>query len=244
MMPNHQSSTLVQSIRRRCYANLPSPRRKYRESVQRLTPDASRILDIGCGYTAPTLNELNSPGTIKIGIDLVDKFTPPQDVHVLRADGGELPFENQAFDLVISRSVLEHLPEPLLVFREVFRVLCPGGRFVFLTPNRWDYVSVGASLIPNRLHPWLVQKMTGRDEDDTFPTMYRANSVGQIRSLARQIGYHLESIELLREHPHYLQFNSLLYAAGTVFDHTFQRFVHSVRPWILGVLRRPADSSA
>src|SRR5260370_18797793 len=54
---------------------------------------------------------------------------------ILRGVGEHLPFASGSFDLVVSVWVLEHLREPLTVFREVGRVLRPGAHFVFLTPN-------------------------------------------------------------------------------------------------------------
>ena len=139
------------------------------------------------------------------------------------------------------RSVLEHLKHPEIVFSEVRRVLTSEGRMLFLTPNWWDYVSLGSSLIPNRLHPRLVKLMTGRLENNTFPTFYQANTTLRLRFLANQAGLEVVSLETLREHPHYLQFNSLAYSLGLVYEQLLQRRVKQLRPWILGVLRRTEE---
>ena len=45
---------------------------------------------------------------------------PKYDIH-------DLPFENEAFDYVISDQVLEHVENPLLAFKEASRVLKRGG---------------------------------------------------------------------------------------------------------------------
>jgi SAM-dependent methyltransferase len=47
------------------------------------------------------------------------------------ADAEQLPYPDDAFDLVIGHAVLHHIPDVGLAFREVLRVLKPGGRFVF-----------------------------------------------------------------------------------------------------------------
>lgn len=47
--------------------------------------------------------------------------------------GEKLPFADSSFDFVHAYSVLEHVDDPLQVFREVFRVLRPGGGFYFST---------------------------------------------------------------------------------------------------------------
>jgi SAM-dependent methyltransferase len=44
-----------------------------------------------------------------------------------------LPYDDGSFALVHAYSVLEHVDDPLQVFREVYRVLAPGGGFYFLT---------------------------------------------------------------------------------------------------------------
>lgn len=58
-------------------------------------------------------------------------------IEIMRHDLAEkLPFPDGAFDLVVSNAVVEHLHGiHASVFAEAFRVLAPGGRFVFTTPN-------------------------------------------------------------------------------------------------------------
>ena len=47
------------------------------------------------------------------------------------ADAEELPYPDESFDVVIGHAVLHHIPDLGLTFREILRVLKPGGRFVF-----------------------------------------------------------------------------------------------------------------
>src|SRR5207302_7081240 len=96
----------------------------------------------------------------------------------VRGDLGHLPFPADHFDMVISRSVVEHLEDPKRVFREFYRVLRPGGKVIIITPNKYDYVSLIAALTPYRLHRALVSKIFQVSEDDVFPTLYRANTRG------------------------------------------------------------------
>ena len=55
---------------------------------------------------------------------------------------------------------------------------------MLLTSSKYDYVSVAAQLISNRFHTKVVSATEGRDEMDTFPTFYRANSRRQLGRLA------------------------------------------------------------
>lgn len=60
---------------------------------------------------------------------------PCQDVQHLR-------LADASFDLVTSTEVFEHVPDDLRGFREVCRVLRPGGRFLFTVPIRDDDVTL------------------------------------------------------------------------------------------------------
>jgi SAM-dependent methyltransferase len=56
---------------------------------------------------------------------------------VVCQDLRKLTFGDQAFDLVISSDVMEHVFEPLLAFAEVTRVLRIGGVHIFSIPTEW-----------------------------------------------------------------------------------------------------------
>ncbi|MDX6235484.1 MAG: hypothetical protein QOG10_299, partial [Kribbellaceae bacterium] len=59
------------------------------------------------------------------------------------ADAEKLPYDDNEFDLVIGHAVIHHIPDVELAFREMLRVLKPGGRFVICgEPTRYgDYVA-------------------------------------------------------------------------------------------------------
>ena len=46
----------------------------------------------------------------------------------------QLSFADRIFDVMLSSDVFEHVPDPYLAFREVHRVLKPGGRHIFTVP--------------------------------------------------------------------------------------------------------------
>ncbi|MEO1998369.1 MAG: methyltransferase domain-containing protein, partial [Planctomycetaceae bacterium] len=235
--PQQRRSAGVSSLQRSFYGRVEPPQLRYRRMLQQECEGAKSILDIGCGYDAPDLERVGSNAHIKIGVDLITKFRPDEapSVKFVRANAGCLPFCDSSFDLVISKSVVEHLGEPSRVFGEVSRVLRPGGRFVFLTANWFDYVSLFAAVIPNRWHPRIVRFLTGRNEADTFPTYYRANTTNRIMQFCNRAGLEIDWIRLLREDPGYLRFSTLTYALSVLYEQTAARFVRQLRPWILCV---------
>ena len=59
--------------------------------------------------------------------DLVNLEVLPGPVVDLVADGHDIPFPDETFDLIISQAVLEHVKRPRRVVAEMLRVLKPGG---------------------------------------------------------------------------------------------------------------------
>jgi SAM-dependent methyltransferase len=105
-----------------------------------------------------------------------------------------LPFREATFDVVTANMVVEHLAEPRILMREVCRVLRPGGRFVFHTPNRDGYTTRLARLVPETLKKGLIRMLEGRHASDVFPTHYRANTRKEIIDLAAATGFEVESV--------------------------------------------------
>lgn len=63
------------------------------------------------------------------------EHSPGADVDGRRhEDLQRLSFADESLDLVLSSDVLEHMPDPYLAHREIFRALRPGGRHIFTVP--------------------------------------------------------------------------------------------------------------
>lgn len=96
------------------------------------------ILDAGCG-TGANLELLQTYGHA-IGIDLSEEaigFCRTRKVpasRTLLASITELPFPNAFFDLAVSFDVICNIPDDASAFREIARVLKPGGRFIVQLP--------------------------------------------------------------------------------------------------------------
>src|SRR6185437_3987165 len=163
-----------------------------------------RVLDAGCGRYLRFCKDLSSQANV-VGIDLETVLETRNDAAPfgVRGDVGRLPFPSGYFDMVISRSVVEHLENPGMVFAEFARVLRPGGKAVIITPNKYDYVSVIASLTPYKVHRSLVSKIFQVSEDDVFPTLYRANTLAAIRKAFASAGFTPRELDTINHYPAY-----------------------------------------
>ena len=94
------------------------------------------VLEIGVGMGADHLEWAKSNPARLVGVDLTpraiqhtrDRFAIyGLGAEVQTADAEALPFEAKSFDLVYSWGVLHHTPNTEQAFREVLRVLKPGG---------------------------------------------------------------------------------------------------------------------
>lgn len=61
-----------------------------------------------------------------------DLLSPLADV---KADICNLPFEDNAYDVILCNHVLEHIPDDLKAMQELYRVLKPGGMGIFQIPQ-------------------------------------------------------------------------------------------------------------
>jgi ubiquinone/menaquinone biosynthesis C-methylase UbiE len=212
----------------------------YRDAIRAHLKPGQRILDAGCGRYLRFCKEFSEVASV-VGIDVestleTDNQTLPFGV---RGDVGWLPFPPNSFDMVISRSVVEHLAEPLRVFREFSRVLRPGGKVVIITPNKYDYVSIFAALTPYRVHRILVSRIFQVSEDDVFPTLYRANSISAIRKALKSAGLAETELQTINHYPAYLMFSPLLFRLGILYERlTSLPLFRSLRGSILCVFEK------
>ena len=98
-----------------------------------------RVLDVGCGPGSVLMQLARGFDVTGIGVDASPKMIDVArreasgiDFHVARAE--RLPFDDAAFDAVVSRLVIHHLDRPR-AFAEMHRVLRPGGRVVVTTTD-------------------------------------------------------------------------------------------------------------
>jgi SAM-dependent methyltransferase len=105
------------------------------------SPVGVRVLDFGCG-SGRLVKELRALGYDAYGCDAWTQLgagPPPDDAYLLEISVNpyRLPYDDANFDFVVSTSVFEHAQNKDQCFREIHRVLKPGGHSLHIYPGKW-----------------------------------------------------------------------------------------------------------
>jgi len=133
------------------------------------------ILDVGCGSGA--IADYFAAKNQVTGIDVVDQRTEEFKMgrfKFLQLDGPILPFRDESFDIVISNHVLAYIKDKDSHFRELARILRPGGIIYIATPNRYfpidpHYKFPLLHYLPASIYNWIMKKI-GLYREDVFFT--------------------------------------------------------------------------
>lgn len=120
------------------------------QHVQELSANAILELGSGKGFNLAYLASRN-PKAEFVGIDLTPahiriatkKYSNLSNLRFIQGDFQSLPLENNTFDLLFEVEALCHAQDVASAFRETYRILKPGGRFVlfdgFRAPSLSSY---------------------------------------------------------------------------------------------------------
>jgi len=144
---------------REFYADLPkSPYEFYRQNLitNSLLEEALKgipenkklkVLDLGCGNGYFTIKALVKNKNFQVtgsdiskGMIAVSKKHFPEASYCIN-DAMQLPFKDASFDFIISRELIEHLPDPVKCFEEVNRVLKKDGFVAVSTPSFFGLIA-------------------------------------------------------------------------------------------------------
>jgi len=199
------SYNIYSSARKVIVPNLAHSQALYEKVLESHVTPTTRWLDLGCGHQILPSWRLDAEKNLVRNCDSVVGFdfdlgslTSHKTIDCrVRGNIGELPFVDNHFDLVTANMVVEHLDNPEVQFKEVYRVLKPGGLFLFHTPNALGYLTIGARLVPEILKERLVYLLDGRNENDVFEAHYKANTRKRIGDLAGASGFELVKMKML-----------------------------------------------
>jgi 2-polyprenyl-3-methyl-5-hydroxy-6-metoxy-1,4-benzoquinol methylase len=120
-----------------------------------------RVLDAGCGTAYGTEILAGAGASEVVGVDIDPGVVEAArqrggvDVSFEVADARELPFANEAFDMVVCFEVIEHVEDPESILDELRRVLGADGLLAVSSPNR-DVYPPGN---PHHMHEFVPEEL-------------------------------------------------------------------------------------
>lgn len=197
----------------------------YKKRLADLVKPGMRILHAGCGWDKKDVSRPYANTCKVVGVDLDPRVASMFHSEFHLGSIASMPFEPDGFDLIFCEYVVEHLEDPAGAFREMRRVLKPGGRILLLTPNLYSYKVLAAAWTPHRFHIWMGQIRYGRGQEaDMYPTVYRCNTAAQFERLARDAGLEVVAIDLVTNGPTWFERFPGLFAMFDVFHRAIARW--------------------
>lgn len=157
-------------------------RRAILSFLEQETPSLTgTVLDVGCGHQPYRSLLTAAPGVDRyVGLDLPPtRYQRPDVVW----EGTAMPLRTSSVDSAVATELLEHVPDPLPLLREVRRVLRPGGRLLLTVPFLWPLHDVPDDEL--RYTPFRLERILG---DAGFTDVSLRAMGGWDASLAQLLG--------------------------------------------------------
>lgn len=138
------------------------------DHIKSLSKDTSKmkLLEIGCGRATSSIFQ-----ALELGIEVVPTDYSEEALKVaernlrkygiktkcLKLDLLDMPIEDDSFDVVISLGVMEHIENPDIAFKEMLRVLVPGG--IMISMNVPEIPNIQKFVAPINKVALLIQKI-------------------------------------------------------------------------------------
>ena len=129
------------------YSNEKTPKTGYpyklgTELIRRTKVKSGKMLDLGCGR-GEYLEVFSKMGFDVMGFDITTHMVDNFPTHTIDLETQLLPKKHkEKYDIVFSKSVIEHMKNPMGLLNAAYESLKPGGIAVIMTPA-WEYTYWG-----------------------------------------------------------------------------------------------------
>lgn len=150
-------------------------------------PASGHILEIGAG-AGWQAHWLKHQGYEVTAVDIPEsRYLQSRIFPVILYDGINLPFPDNSFDIIFSSNVLEHIPDPNKLDREVKRVLRPNGTAIHIVPTTtwrlWTLLTHHFYIL--RLLAGYIKNRLSKDGDPAIDQLHKSSHLSRMEILGR-----------------------------------------------------------
>lgn len=186
-----------------------------KEHAQKLR--TAQVLDLGAGMGGFAVALARDTGARVIASDFNPAYSEiarlraqryALDMPALTSAGEAMPFATEAFDIVASWDVLEHVQTPRALIAECARVLKPDGLFFLTAINRFafhdpHYHLPFINFMPRAFAEWLIERWERSKNDSLFQDRQCLSEMhyftyGALTRLAHEYGFHVMDLRAVR----------------------------------------------
>ncbi|CEA00184.1 Demethylmenaquinone methyltransferase [Jeotgalicoccus saudimassiliensis] len=160
-----------------------------------------QVLDLCCGTGDWTIQLAKNAGADITGLDFSEnmlkvareKTADIENITLVQGDATELPYDNNAFDIITIGFGLRNLPDYEKAVKEFYRVLKPGGQLVILETSNPEnaLINYGFNIYFGKIMPFLGEKITGSGQE--YAWLYESTSnflsKAELKSMMHTNGY-------------------------------------------------------
>jgi ubiquinone/menaquinone biosynthesis C-methylase UbiE len=176
---------------------------RFCQDLLAVQPQPRRVLDVGTGTGLIPIDLCRRTAEASVlGIDLATHMLARAESHVRRAglearirvvrlDAKSTGLDTGSFDAVISNSIVHHIPDPEDVFREMWRLVRPGG-VLFVRDLARPESAFDTSRLADLYAPVSIgsdsHAMLMRQRALFVASLHAALTVGEVRAMVQGIG--------------------------------------------------------
>ncbi|HAO00121.1 MAG TPA: ubiquinone biosynthesis protein UbiE [Planctomycetaceae bacterium] len=176
--------------------------RRFVDDLLAAGPVAGDVLDLGTGTALIPIELCSRVGGCRVlAADMavamlelakyrIEAAGQRQRIHLAQCDAKRLPQPDGTFDLVISNSIVHHIPDPAICLSEMVRVTKPGGRLFVRDLMRPESAERVDALVA--LHAATADE---RQKRLLTESLHAALTLDEIRDLVAALGFDRASVE-------------------------------------------------
>lgn len=218
----------------------------YRNLVGQHIRQGQTIIDVGAGKSCP-FKSFTDDSQVLIGMDIApEEIAFNRDIHVRLVCNvcDSIPMGDSAADMIVSRSVVEHLPDVERFIAESFRVLKPGGMFIHTMPSRFAPFALLNQAIPNRFSKRLLATFQEENKGICgFPAVYDHCWSSAMRRVVERGGFSVKEIRVGYFQSDYFSFFLPLFMISVGYELLLKTFgLKNLAAAMLVLAQKPAEN--